>query len=178
MACHHYAPLVLSYSVRTASELFGEFFSYLLEQRVADSTMEKRIDAVKLHDEIMARVAGGGTLLEAFGEFSESIRKVIPHDGIVGWVHDEYVFEGEVPTRAQFEELARFLNTAGASSVWASDNVVSAFEPAAAWLDKAAGVLALPVSRSPRDYIVLFRREQLREVHWAGNPEKAGGTGP
>ncbi|GGZ05951.1 HWE histidine kinase domain-containing protein [Novosphingobium colocasiae] len=178
MACHHYAPLVLSYSVRTASELFGEFFSYLLEQRVADSTMEKRIDAVKLHDEIMARVAGGGTLLEAFGEFSESIRKVIPHDGIVGWVHDEYVFEGEVPTRAQFEELARFLNTAGASSVWASDNVVSAFEPAAAWLDKAAGVLALPVSRSPRDYIVLFRREQLREVHWAGNPEKPVELGP
>jgi two-component sensor histidine kinase/CheY-like chemotaxis protein len=34
------------------------------------------------------------------------------------------------------------------------------------------------VSRIPRDYIVLFRKEHLREVFWAGNPEKAIEYGP
>ncbi|MED5544860.1 MAG: HWE histidine kinase domain-containing protein [Pseudomonadota bacterium] len=178
MACHHYSPLRLSYSVRTAAELFGEFFAYLLEQKETDAAFERRGDSMKLHDEIMSRVAGGGSLLDAFGDFSESIGRVIGFDGAIGWVDGEFMADGLTPTRAQFGQLARFLNTAGASTVWATDNITSIFEPAREWADKAAGVMALPVSRSPRDYIVLFRKEQLREVHWAGNPEKSVELGP
>lgn len=178
MACHHYAPMVLSYSVRTAAELFGEFFAYLLEQKETDFSLEKRAESMRLHDEIMARVANGGSLLEAFDEFTDSIGQVIPFDGIVGWVDGRFLAHGSTPSEAQFAHLARFLNTAGASTVWSTDNIGSVYAPAAEWLDKAAGLLALPVSRAPRDYIVLFRTEQVREVQWAGNPEKMVELGP
>ncbi|HUD29640.1 MAG TPA: HWE histidine kinase domain-containing protein [Novosphingobium sp.] len=178
MACHHYSPLVLSYSVRTAAELFGEFFSYLLEQKETDFSMAKRAESMRLHDEIMARVAGGGSLLEAFDEFTDSIRHVIPFDGVVGWVDGRFIAHGATPDEASFASLARFLNTAGASTVWSTDAIGTVYPAAADWADKAAGLLALPVSRSPRDYIVLFRKEQVREVKWAGNPEKAIELGP
>lgn len=178
MACHHYSPLTLSYSVRTASELFGEFFAYLLEQKETDFALEQRSASMRLHDEMMARVAAGGSMLEGFEDFSESIRRVIPFDGIIGWVDGRFVSHGATPGEAEFSELARFLNTAGASTVWSTDAIGTVFAPAQAWGDRAAGLLALPVSRSPRDYIVLFRREQLREVNWAGNPEKAIELGP
>ena len=178
MACHHYAPLVLSYSVRTAAELFGEFFAYLLEQKETDFALDRRAESLRLHDEIMARVAGGGSLLEAFDEFTDAIRHVIPFDGVVGWVDGRFVAHGATPDQEQFVRLARFLNTAGASTVWSTDNIGAVYEPAAEWRDKAAGLLALPVSRSPRDYIVLFRTEQVREVKWAGNPEKTIELGP
>ncbi len=178
MACHHYSPLRLSYSVRTASELFGEFFAYLLEQKESDAALERRGATLRLHDEIMSRVAGGGALLDAFGDFTETIGRVIDFDGAIGWVDGEFMAHGQVPDRAQFAQLARFLNTAGASTVWASDSIAHIFAPAHEWADKATGVMALPVSRTPRDYIVLFRREQLREVKWAGNPEKAVELGP
>jgi len=178
IACHHYVPLVLSYSVRTASELFGEFFAYLLEQKESDHALEKRAESLRLHDKIMARVAGGGALLEAFDEFAETIGEVIPFDGVIGWVDGRFVSHGSTPSREQFASLARFLNTAGASTVWSTDNIAAIYAPGMEWADKAAGLLALPVSRSPRDYIVLFRQEQLREVKWAGNPEKAVTLGP
>ncbi|TCM18109.1 light-regulated signal transduction histidine kinase (bacteriophytochrome) [Novosphingobium sp. PhB165] len=178
MACHHYSPLTLSYSARTASELFGEFFAYLLEQKETDFALARRSASTRLHDEIMARVAGGGSLLEAFEDFGEAIGRVIPFDGAVGWVDGRFVSRGATPDEAQFAELARFLNTAGASTVWSTDAIARIFEPAGEWADKAAGLLALPVSRTPRDYIVLFRREQLREVNWAGNPEKTIELGP
>ncbi|MET1756773.1 HWE histidine kinase domain-containing protein [Novosphingobium sp. RD2P27] len=178
MACHHYSPLRLSYSVRTAAELFGEFFSYLLDQRESDYSYEKRGQSMRLHDEIMARVAGGDSLLTAFEDFADSIGKVIAFDGIVGWVDGQFMARGSTPTQAQFEGLARFLNTAGASTVWSTENLSTVYEPAQHYSDVAAGLLALPVSRSPRDYIVLFRREQHREVYWAGNPEKTIDLGP
>ncbi|MEW9856975.1 HWE histidine kinase domain-containing protein [Novosphingobium sp. M1R2S20] len=178
MACHHYSPLRLSYSVRTAAELFGEFFSYLLDQRESDYSFEKRNQSMRLHDEIMARVAGGDSLLGAFHDFADSIGKVIPFDGILGWVDGQFMAQGSTPTQVQFEALARFLNTAGASTVWSTESIASVHEPARAFSESAAGLLALPVSRTPRDYIVLFRREHHREVHWAGNPEKAIELGP
>jgi len=178
MACHHYTPLRLSYAVRTAAELFGEFFSYLLDQKESDFAFEKRGASMRLHDEIMARVAGGDSLLGAFEDFADSIAKVIPFDGIVGWVDGRFMSQGSTPSQVEFEGLARFLNTAGASSVWAGDNLGMVYPPAAAFAERASGLLALPVSRSPRDYIVLFRKEHLREVHWAGNPEKSIELGP
>ncbi|WP_260927069.1 HWE histidine kinase domain-containing protein [Novosphingobium sp. 9] len=178
MACHHYAPLRLSYSVRTASELFGEFFAYLLDQKETDAAMGMRLDSLRLHDEIMARVAAGGTLVDAFGDFSLSIGRVIPFDGAVAWIDGEFMRYGVTPDEAQFSKLARFLNTAGASTVWSTDRIATLFEPAAEWADRAAGLLALPVSRTPRDYIVLFRQEHVREVKWAGNPEKPVELGP
>lgn len=178
MACHHYSPLRLSYSVRTASELFAEFFAYLLDQRETDAALATRNATIRLHDDIMARVANGGSLIEAFGDLGDSIARVIPFDGAVALVDGQFTSHGLTPARSHFADLARFLNTAGASTVWYSDNIASVYPAAQEWSDKAAGLLAVPVSRRPRDYIVLFRREQLREVHWAGNPEKAVDLGP
>ena len=178
MACHGYTPLQLSYSVRTAAELFGEFFAYLLDQKESDYALAKRDESTRLHDEIMARVAGGDSLLAAFEDFGDSIAKVIPFDGIVGWVNGQFMSRGSAPTETEFRGLARFLNTAGASAVWSSDNIGLLHEGARAFSDRASGLLALPVSRAPRDYIVLFRKEHLREVYWAGNPEKTIELGP
>ncbi|VWX54896.1 HWE histidine kinase domain-containing protein [Novosphingobium sp. 9U] len=178
MACHHYSPLRLSYSVRTAAELFGEFFSYLLDQKESDTAFDKRGASMRLHDEIMARVAGGDSLIAAFDDFADSIGKVIPFDGVVGWVDGQFMSRGETPTEAEFAGLARFLNTAGARMVWSSENLSQVYEPAKAFAERAAGILALPVSRTPRDYMVLFRKEQLKEVFWAGNPEKKIELGP
>jgi len=178
MACHHYAPLRLPYTIRTAAELFGEFFSYLLDQKESDHTYEQRELSTRLHDEIMARVAGGDSLLAAFEDCADSISRVIPFDGIAGWIDGRFIARGAVPPQPAFEALARFLNTAGATTVWSTDNLSAIYPPATSFVDDAAGLLALPVSRTPRDYIVLFRKEHLREVHWAGNPEKAVELGP
>src|SRR5262249_26627095 len=44
--------------------------------------------------------------------------------------------------------------------------------------DRAAGFLAIPISRVPRDCLIFFRREVLRSVNWAGDPNKSYAEGP
>ena len=34
-------------------------------------------------------------------------------------------------------------------------------------------MLAIPISRISRDYIMLFRREWIEEIKWGGDPAKA-----
>ncbi|HEY0957639.1 MAG TPA: HWE histidine kinase domain-containing protein [Novosphingobium sp.] len=178
MACHHYTPLRLSYSIRTAAELFGEFFSFLLDQSEVDQAIRRREKSLLVHDEIMARLAGGGSLLSAFEDFADSIAGVIPFDGIVGWVDGEFMSRGLTPTRDEFIGLARFLNTAGASTIWCTDHLASVHEPARAYVERCSGLLALPVSRAPRDYIVLCRKEFVHDIDWAGDPSKPMELGP
>jgi light-regulated signal transduction histidine kinase (bacteriophytochrome)/CheY-like chemotaxis protein len=178
MACHHYSPLRLDYAVRTACELFGEFMSFLLEQtELRQINMHKNL-AMRLHDEIMGRVAPGASMIHAFDGFAESIAKVIPFDSIAGWIGGELVGHGTIPNSEQFAKLARFLNTTGASQVWHSDSLASAYPPAAEFDEACTGIMSLPVSRRPRDYIVLFRKAQVQTVNWAGNPHKPIEPGP
>jgi light-regulated signal transduction histidine kinase (bacteriophytochrome) len=40
-------------------------------------------------------------------------------------------------------------------------------------VDNAAGALCIPISYSRGDYVILFRREQLRDIRWAGEPGKS-----
>ncbi|WP_082456368.1 HWE histidine kinase domain-containing protein [Novosphingobium sp. Leaf2] len=178
MACHHYAPLVLSYSVRTAAELFGEFFAYLLEQKEADFLLERQALSMRVHDEIMAGMVGSGSLLDTFDDFARSIAKVIAFDGIAGRVDGRFVSQGAAPDEAQFGALTHFLDAQGNGAILAADSIAALYPPAGDWIDKAAGMLVLPVSRTPGDYIVLFRHEATRDVNWAGNPDKKIEPGP
>jgi chemotaxis family two-component system sensor kinase Cph1 len=52
------------------------------------------------------------------------------------------------------------------------------YPPAAAFADVGSDVLALSVSRTPRDYILWFRPELVKTMTWAGNPEKPVEMGP
>lgn len=127
MACHHYSPLQLSYPVRTAAELFGEYLAFIIEQTDVRQMRERSAIALKLHDEIMASVASGQSLIHSFDIFADSISKVIPYDAIAGWIDGELVGRGEHPGREQFEALARFLNTTGASRLWQTNNLTAVY---------------------------------------------------
>ncbi|MBB36317.1 MAG: two-component system sensor histidine kinase/response regulator [Hirschia sp.] len=177
-ACHNYEPRILDYGLRSASELFGHLFSFLLDQKQSEIEASERNRAQTLHDQIMARLADGATISENFEMIADAIGAVVTHDGIVGWIDGNYIAQGATPTREEFMKLARFLNTAASSRVYVTDALSKVYPDAEDFPSEVAGLLALPVSRTPRDYLVLFRREIARSVVWAGNPNKPVEPGP
>ncbi len=179
IACHNAVPLHVDYEKRSAVELFAQLFAYELARIEHEAEIADADRARRLHDVLMNQISSGVDLTEGFDTVAERIGEVIAHDGIALWSQDRYVTSGLVPTAEEFRGLARFLNTAAASDVFATDALSTLYPAGAAFADRAAGVLALPISRAPRDYIVLFRREVAQTVSWAGNPEKAvSTTGP
>ncbi|MWD26382.1 GAF domain-containing protein [Aquicoccus sp. SCR17] len=171
-ACHHREPLYVDYERRTSIELFAQFFAYELERQEARLTSETAGHAQRLHDRLMMRMSSGENLSSAFPAIAKEIGKVIKHDGIALYVNGEYLTEGAVPEKEDFLTIARFLNTAAASRVYATDHLTARLPSMEHAVDCCSGILAIPISRSPRDYIVLFRTEVTRQVNWAGNPHK------
>lgn len=171
-ACHHREPLYVDYERRTAIELLAQFYAYELERQEARNGSETANRALRLHDRLMMRLTSGESLTNALPGIAKEISKVIGFDGIAIYSDGEYTSQGCAPSEKDFAAIARFLNTAAASRVYATDHLAARMPSMAHAVDKCAGILAIPISRTPRDYIVLFRTEVVRQVKWAGNPHK------
>ncbi|MGB3625259.1 MAG: HWE histidine kinase domain-containing protein [Henriciella sp.] len=177
-ACHHYSPRVLPYEIRSAAELFAQLFSFVLEQIRQDTARLLRSRTQTLHDQLMSQLAGGQSIRDHFSTLADALNSVIENDGVAAWVDGEFLTLGKTPSREDFMGLLRFLNTSAGGRIYATDHLGGVYPPARNYTDVAAGLLAIPVSRQPRDYIILFRQEIARTVSWAGNPEKPITLGP
>ena len=177
-ACHHMEPRHVSLERRTGAELFGQMFSWILESREREVEVAQEARSREIHNRLMSALASGGTSLEGLSEFLDEIAAILPCDGIGLWVNGEITLQGATPTREEFAGLVRFLNRTAASRAYATDEIGRVHEPGRDFTERAAGMLAVPVSRTPRDFLVFFRREVSRTVTWAGNPEKPAHPGP
>ena len=79
---------------------------------------------------------------------------------------------GQTPTDEQLNVLVEWLNRSVPEGVFVTDSLGKFFAPAKDYADVASGLIALSVSRSPRDYVLWFRPEEIATVMWAGNPSK------
>ncbi|RIV86104.1 GAF domain-containing protein [Aurantiacibacter xanthus] len=177
-ACHHYQPLVLDYVTRSAAELFGQMFGFLLSHQLEVVRKQDAERARDLHDDLMRHFAESSSISGDLGQIIDGLKDLVAFDGAAGWIAGTLQTRGTTPTHDEIMALVRFLNTTTPSQVYATDCLMQVHPPAADYTQRAAGVLAMPVSRTPRDYIMLFRGEVAKQVTWAGNPEKPVEVGP
>ena len=172
-ACHHSQPRVPPYSLRTVAELFSQFFSISVERLLLEHSEGLRSRAGEIHNKLMTRLAGGAALADSLPLLDQVLADVVPHDGSSVYIDEVYTARGSAPTEEEFMALIPALNGAPTSKVIATEALAHQVRSARSFLDRAAGALILPISRSPRDYLVLWRRQLTQQVRWAGDPEKA-----
>lgn len=178
IACHHGKPRHLSLEKRASVELFAQMINYEVDQRDLRDDIEMFDAGRGLHDRIMRFLASGSTVAQTFDFIVREIRPMIQFDGAAILSDGNYRAIGSAPTEDEFIGLSRFLNTTQAGDVFATEHLADKYPGAEVFADRVAGLLAIPVSRQPRDYIVFFRHEVSRAVKWAGNPEKPVTVGP
>ena len=177
-ACHHYSARCPSFERRSVAELFAQMFSMRLESRERKETVEYERRARDISDQLLGAVASDETLLKDPDWLGDILTNAIPADGVGVWINGNYAFSGTTPPTEAFRHIVRALNGTAAGKVYATDHIASLVPGAESYAAHAAGMLAIPISRSPRDYVVLFRSELIRSVRWAGDPHKPVQYGP
>ena len=177
-ACHHYSPRLPSFAYRTAAELFGQMFSLMLESRERRESSDYETRARTAIDRMMATMAQDVSLLTNAQWLGDTLFDTIPADGVGVCLDGAIALTGLAPNHDEFGRIVTLLNDKAQGQVFATDSIQALIPDAAAYADRAAGLLAIPLSRAPRDHVVLFRSEQMRAVRWAGNPEKPVELGP
>ncbi|MBT9370119.1 HWE histidine kinase domain-containing protein [Rhizobium sp. CSW-27] len=178
IACHHYQPKALSLSQRVAAEMFGEFFSLhlsaLKQKQILDTANAARRSLDRFLQSASSNPDIAGLLRRSLGDFA----RIMPCDGIGLWLDGQWSGEGLLPPSGAITGIADFVGSVSSGRIWATDHLSLHLPQAEDYAENVCGVLAVPLSQRPRDYLFFFRRELVRTLNWAGNPEKSYETGP
>ncbi len=177
-ACHHYSSHPVTFARRTVAELFGQMFSMMVENRERDHESAYEARAQKLHQKLITAMATEDARFEGVLSHIDDIADLLACDGVGIKIDDRTALHGSTPDGAHFDKLVGYLTHKGVDEVYAVDEIAGEIASAAAYVDRAAGMLVVPLSRPARDYMIFFRREAVRSVQWAGDPNKAVTAGP
>ena len=177
-ACHHYAPKHVSYERRTAAELFGQLFSLTLESREREAETRRMAEARALHDRMMTAVVGAQPGADSLIPFMDDLCRLVHCDGMALWLDGRLTLRDATPSASDVHTLIRLLRDKDTHAVFATHDISALLPAAADWSEKAAGMMAVPLSRAPRDYLIFFRKEEAKTLVWGGKPEKLTKVGP
>ncbi|MDM9623302.1 HWE histidine kinase domain-containing protein [Rhizobium sp. S96] len=178
IACHHYSPRALPMAQRVAMEVFGEFFSLHLKslkerRRVAAvagtrEALDRFLILSSHHDDV------GELLRQSLREFS----RLLPNDGLGLMFDGQWTGLGVTPPDNEIPLLLDFIGTVSEGRIWATHALSQRLPAAGAYGDRVSGLLAIPLSQTGSDCLLVFRRELVQTLDWAGNPDKTYETGP
>ncbi len=172
IACHHAEAKLPTFVTRTAAELFGQMYSMTLESRLrltADNQDRRGREAVS---KMLKAIAGNAVLLRDAGWMHDALGELIQCDGIAVAIQGEVFTCGGTPPVAAVDSLAILLNELSPNDVFVTSNLRVLQPQCFQDLDVAAGALCIPISHSRGDYLILYRRGLLRDIRWAGEPNK------
>jgi len=178
ISCHHMSARHVGFEQRTTIELFGQLLSFLIaeQERAELAGSETRMSDLQ-------RQIGDGFLNDdapeqRIADMAEQLRDIVPYDGLAVCIGDKVICRGLSPRLAQVAELRLLLDRATVSQIFSTDNLGSFHASAKSFAASVAGMLVVPISRTPRDYLIFFRQEIARSVIWAGDPSKLVVNGP
>ncbi len=172
IACHHRTPRRLPHEIRSVCELFAQLISLQLGEKLTNEAQGERLRWRRIHAELVEAMIAEDRPGEALIRRRPNLMDYIPADGVAVLWGGQATRLGNTPTDEQLGPLVEWLNSSVPEGVFVTDCLAAHFAPAKKYADVASGLLALSVSRTPRDYVLWFRPELRRTVTWAGNPAK------
>ena len=183
IACHHYGTKYLSYDARIAAQLQAHFLTSQISVR---QLAEEYAVAQKVSheaDELLSTVfATEHTTLEEIVR-DKKLLSFAAATGVAVLVDDVIYTAGLVPPEDEIRKLSRWLYKKSGHSGFSTGKLSAVYPDAGEWCATASGLVYHSLGHDAGYGFILFRAEVLREVKWAGNPEKAiekdtGGLSP
>ncbi len=178
IACHHDTPKVLDMPMRIGAELFAQYLS--LQVAVAERRAEviAAQNAREQLSEIVAEHRHDEPVSQALGRNLEGLALLLGADGAGLLIDGEWSSVGIVPAEDDIDAVMALVHRAVSGSSWSTSELGTMMGPDSGFGTAVAGLMAIPISSLPRDYLLLFRSEEAHQLEWAGEPVKHVITGP
>ncbi|TKA79270.1 hypothetical protein B0A49_03687 [Cryomyces minteri] len=166
IACHSYGSkgMRVSFPIRKMCRLVGHSASRNIERL----SYASRLQARKLINTVPTEHKPTGYIIAS----SEDLLKLFDADFGLLSIRDETKILGNLEQSQEALAMLEYLRMRQITSVMTSQDIRDDFPdlrypPGFQFI---AGLLLVPLSAGGQDFIVFFRRGQLKEVKWAGNP--------
>ena len=178
ISCHHMSPRHVGFEQRTTVDLFAQLLSFVIAEQDRADLASYGARMGDLQHQLGSAVLRSSTPQQGIARMAEQLQDLVPCDGLAVCVGDKVTLKGSTPSLGELAELRSLLDRSVASRVFSTDSLESFHAQAKNYAERAAGMLVVPISRSPCDYVIFFRHEIARSVIWAGEPGKFIVHGP
>lgn len=166
IACHSYGPrgMRVSFPIRKMCRMVGDAASRNIERL----SYASRLQARKLINTVPTQHNPSGYIIAS----SDDLLKLFDADFGLLSIRDETKILGHLDSSQEALAMLEYLRMRKIQSVMTSMDILQDFPDLRypPGFHIIAGMLIVPLSVDGEDFIVFFRRGQLKEVKWAGNP--------
>ncbi len=172
IACHHRAPRYLAYDLRAACELLSEVVSTRISALEHYAEAQAEVLVRRLEHRLIEETAADGDWRRALFDAPRQLLTPVGAEGAALLFDGEVHSTGDVPATTDLRALFAYLDSQGADPVFATNCLGRLHPPLRHLTAVAAGVLAVRLGPAPGEYLAWFRKEQLQNVIWGGDPSK------
>ena len=178
--CHHDGPRLVQYPIRVVCALLAEAIATRVTALEGFAQSQAELAVRHLGERMISAVATQGAWERALFDQPEDLLRALRASGLALLRDEGVLTAGEVPGVPELRAIGAWLDRQASTAITATHDLAQREPRFAGLLPGAAGVLAVPLSFSPGEYLLWFRPERVRTLTWGGNPHEAakGGADP
>jgi chemotaxis family two-component system sensor kinase Cph1 len=170
LSCHHYRPRFVHFEQRALCEILAEAVATRIAALESFARTYAELSVRRLEQRLIAAIAAEGDWQSALFDGSSALLEPVSATGAALIFEGNIRPVGEVPATSALRDIGRWLDARPCRELVATSSFGLDAPDFVALTPIASGLLAVPLSSSPGEYIVWLRPERKRTVTWGGNP--------
>ena len=172
ISCHHYSPKMVSGEYRAACELLSDVISTRISALENFAEAQAEVLVRRLEHRVIEATAQGGDWRLALFDNPRHLLQPLDATGAALLYEGELMTAGDVPSTVELRALFAWLHGRNEGSFFQSNSIARLNPSLSAISPLASGVMAIELAAGTGEYLAWFRKEQLHNVVWGGDPQK------
>jgi light-regulated signal transduction histidine kinase (bacteriophytochrome) len=173
---HHAEPRMVPYLVRSVCDLLTKLVCTHLTSFRSSANLKKMVHFHAVQRRMLTHMAAENNYVAAIAEQMGDLIEITDAKGAALVMEGHFKVFGQTPAEEEIHKLAAWMDGMPDLEVFESRHLGKHIEWAEAFSEIASGLLAVRISYIRQGYIMWFRPEVIRTVHWAGEPKKLDHT--
>jgi chemotaxis family two-component system sensor kinase Cph1 len=173
VSCHHYGPRTVHFEMRAVCELLAETLATRIAALESFAQGQAELTVRRLEQRLIEAITSKGDWRSALFDSPQAILRPLEATGAALLFEGDVQIVGETPGTQQLRDIGAWLDQRPRVPVYATASLGLDVPQFAALIPAASGIVAIPVSETPSEYLIWFRPERVRTVVWGGDPYKA-----
>jgi light-regulated signal transduction histidine kinase (bacteriophytochrome) len=170
ISCHNAGPAAVPFEKRTACEQLGQILALCIESREDGQELQFRLEVRRIMVAMLAGLTQGSDFIENLSSIFPELLRFARAAGAAIVVDERVLSFGDTPDEDDILGLVDWLAVHDHGDVYHTDKLSAAWPEGKRLMRNASGLLAMPISRIHKHYLLWFRPEYVRTIEWAGNP--------
>lgn len=176
ITCHHPEARRLDHPTRSVCELMGQAFASQVNLRIDNEAAQARLTSRKMIEKCTAEIEATESLFIAGRFRGSSLLDLLDADGITANIDGFVSYEGVTLEEELLLPVISILRNLSSRGISSSDRLCDLYSAATTYSGEAAGALYIGLGEGSGDYLLLLRRELVKTVFWAGDPNASVST--